>query len=414
MTAGGGAMSAKKFTFQWTVWKALAALILVTGAISTVIRFTRGLGPSTNLSDQFPWGLWIGFDILCGVGLAAGGFTLAAIVHVFHIRRFEPILRPAILTAFLGYLLVIVGLMFDLGRPWSIWHAIVMWNPHSVMFEVAWCVMLYTTVLALEFAPVVLERLRWYRALRVLSRISIVLIITGVLLSTLHQSSLGSLFLIVPHKLYGLWYSPYMPVFFFASAVAAGCGMIILESFLSSRAFHRGLEMDLLAEIGRVCVVALGVYLTMKVVDLAYRNALGLLFVPRKETYLYWAEMLIGVIVPLLLLSQERVRRHPTWLFGCSVMVVVGFVANRLNVSITGLEASAGVSYVPKWSELAITMSIVTLGFIAFGAAARYLPIYEHEAEPAAAPQDLSYEEELTAVSQPEPPRGRHEMFATH
>lgn len=404
-------MTLRSGALRLTFWRGMALLILLTGAVAMFLRITRGLGASTNLSDAFPWGLWIGFDILCGVGLAAGGFTLAAIVHIFHIHRFEPILRPAILTAFLGYLLVIVGLLFDLGRPLSIWHAIIMWNPHSVMFEVAWCVMLYTTVLALEFAPVVLERLRWIRALRILSRISIVLIIAGVLLSTLHQSSLGSLFLIVPHKMYGLWYTPYLPVFFFVSAVAAGCGMIIFESFLSSRAFRRGLEMDLLSEIGRVCVVALGVYLTMKVVDLAYRDAFGLLFVPRKETYLWWAEVVVGILLPLAGLSQARIRTHPRGLFLCAVMVVVGFVANRLNISVTGLEASSGVAYVPSWAELAITMSIVTLGFIAFGLAVRYLPIYSHE-EPEPAPQPLSWESELEAVSRPGSSRGQYGILS--
>ena len=188
-----------------TPWKIIATIIIAAGLYSTYIRFTRGLGASTNLSDEFPWGIWIGFDILCGVGLAAGGFTLAAIVHIFHIRRFEPILRPTILTAFLGYLLVIFALMFDLGRPLQIWHAIIMWNPRSVMFEVAWCVMLYTTVLALEFLPVLLEKFGFLRARRIMRKLTLPLIILGVLLSTLHQSSLGSLYLVVPEKLYGLW-----------------------------------------------------------------------------------------------------------------------------------------------------------------------------------------------------------------
>ncbi len=264
----------RKYLTKLTFWKTTAALILLAGVYSAGVRLFGGLGASTNLSDEFPWGLWIGFDILCGVGLAAGGFTLAAIVYIFNVKRFEPIIRPTILTAFLGYVLVIVGLMFDLGRPNQIWHAIIMWNPHSVMFEVAWCVMLYTTVLSLEFLPVVLEKFRLTNAIKLLKKISIPLIILGVLLSTLHQSSLGSLYLIVPEKLYGLWYTPYLPVFFYVSAIAAGCGMIIFESFLSSRAFHRGLEMGLLSEIGRVAVVMLAVYLTMKVVDLADRNAL--------------------------------------------------------------------------------------------------------------------------------------------
>src|SRR5690242_88900 len=171
-----------------TFWRAVLAVILAAGFYSTLLRFAKGLGASTALSDQFPWGLWIGFDVLCGVGLAAGGFTLAAIVYVFHLERFHPILRPSILTAFLGYALVAVALLFDLGRPYRIWHPLVMWNPHSVMFEVAWCVTLYTIVLALEFSPILLQRLGLKKPLRIIRSTMIPLVMVGVILSTLHQS----------------------------------------------------------------------------------------------------------------------------------------------------------------------------------------------------------------------------------
>ena len=189
-----------------------------------------GLGGSTNLSDKFPWGIWIGFDVMCGVGLAAGGFTLVAIVHIFNIEKYKPVLRPAILTAFLGYSLVVVGLLFDLGRPDRLWHPLVMWNPHSVMFEVAWCVTLYTTVLFLEFLPMVFEKFGWHKPLEWIHRISVPLMILGVLLSTLHQSSLGTLFLIVPEKLYPLWYTPILPLLFYFRRSRSGLAMTIFES----------------------------------------------------------------------------------------------------------------------------------------------------------------------------------------
>ncbi len=393
----------RKYLSKITFWKAVAALILAAGAYSTFVRCTRGLGGSTHLSDQFPWGLWIGFDVLCGVGLAAGGFALCATVHIFNVKRFEPILRPTILTAFLGYVLVIVGLLFDLGRPFQIWHAIIMWNPRSVMFEVAWCVMLYTTVLSLEFAPVVLEKFKLTRTLKILKKLSIPIVILGVLLSTLHQSSLGSLYLIVPYKLHALWYSPYLPLFFFVSALAAGCAMVIFESFLSSRAFGKSLEMDLLSQIGRIAVVVLAVYLTMRFVDAYNRQVLSLLFVPRTETYLYWSEMIVGTVAPLVLLAFPAVRRNRTGLFLGSVMMVLGFVMDRLNVTITGMETSAGTHYVPSWMEVSITMAIVTAGFIAFALAAKYLPLFEHEValQPEAPPKPLpeAWIEELTLVS---------------
>ena len=394
-------MTMKRLFSKLTFWKFVAGLILLAGAYATIVRYGAGLGAATNLSDEFPWGLWIGFDVLCGVGLAAGGFTLAAIVYIFNVKRFEPIIRPTILTAFLGYMLVIVALMFDLGRPLQIWHAIIMWNPRSVMFEVAWCVMLYTTVLALEFSPVVMEKFKMTRTIKMLKKITIPLIIVGIILSTLHQSSLGSLYLIVPEKLHGLWYSPYLPVFFYVSAIAVGCAMIIFESFLSSRAFRRGLELDLLSEIGRVGVVVLSVYLTMKVMDLADRHAFGLLWQPRMETYLYWLEMSVGVLAPLVLLSTRRVRESHNGLFVSAVMIILGFVLNRMNISITGMEGWAGVGYFPTWMEISVTVSIVAAGFILFAYATKYLPLFKHAEHVPAPAAQLEWLEDLRTVSQP-------------
>ncbi|HLF14831.1 MAG TPA: Ni/Fe-hydrogenase cytochrome b subunit [Bacteroidota bacterium] len=410
----------KNYLRSLTFWRVTATLIILAGVYSTLIRFTQGLGATTNLSDEFPWGIWIGFDILCGVGLAAGGFTLAAMVHIFHIKRFEPILRPTILTAFMGYLLVIFALMFDLGRPLQIWHALIMWNPRSVMFEVAWCVMLYTTVLSLEFLPVLLEKFGLVKAQKMMRKLTLPLIIVGVLLSTLHQSSLGSLYLIVPEKLYGLWYSPYLPVFFFFSAIAVGCAMVIFESFMSSRAFRKGLEMDLLDDIARVSVVMLAVYLTMKIADLSSRSAFQLLFVPRMETYLYWLEMGVGVLAPLLLLSSSKVRSSRQGLFAGAVMIILGFLLNRMNISVTGMEAWSGVSYFPSWMELSITAMIVTIGFIVFAYAAKHLPLFHHAGhgeepshagvrEQSVVTEDIR--EDLRLISQPKSIGGYHEVY---
>lgn len=366
----------KKLLAHITFWRAVLVILLALGLYATFVRFTQGLGAATNLTDQFPWGLWIGFDILCGVGLAAGGFTLCAIVYIFNIKTFKPIIRPAVLTAFLGYLLVIFALLYDLGRPDRIWHAIVMWNPSSVMFEVAWCVMLYTTVLALEFSPVLFEKLGWEKPLRLVRSITIPLVIIGVLLSTLHQSSLGSLFLIVPEKLHPLWYSSLLPVFFFVSAIGVGCAMVIFESFLSSRAFKREIEMPVLSQLGRVLVMILMVYTVMKMQDLADRNAWSFVFTPTLESALYWAEMGLGVLLPMILLALPKVRLHHTGLFASALLVVLGFVLNRMNVSITGMEGWAQAGYFPSWMEIAVTTMIVALGIAGFAVAARYLPVF--------------------------------------
>ncbi len=376
-------MVMKQRLMKFTLWKAVFALIMAGGIYATVLRFTRGLGASTNLTDQFPWGIWIGFDVLCGVMLAAGGFTLMAAVHIFHIERFKPIIRPTVLTAFLGYLLVCVALLFDLGRYYRIWHPLVMRNPHSVMFEVAYCVMLYTSVLALEFAPIVFERLRLEKPLRILHAVSIPIVILGVILSTLHQSSLGTLYLIMPNKLHPFWYSPLLPVFFFLSAIGIGLAMTIFESYMSSKYFHRQLELPLLSDLGRILAVVLSAYLVLRFEDLYHRSALKLVLQPRYETYLFLLEVVVGLILPIAMLLSRRVRQSAGGLYLAAVLTVLGFITNRLNVSITGMEGAAGMHYVPKWTEMAITAMMIASGFALFGVATKYLPIFPEEREEA-------------------------------
>jgi len=370
-----------------TFWKLVFLALMAAGFYATVVRFTQGLGRSTNLSDHFPWGIWIGFDVLCGVMLAAGGFTLTAAVHIFNIKRLRPIVRPTILTAFLGYVLVCVALLYDLGKPYNIWHPLIMRNPHSVMFEVAYCVMLYTAVLALEFSPIVLERFNLQGPLKIIRAALIPLVICGVILSILHQSSLGTLYLIVPEKLHPFWYSSLLPVLFFISAIAVGLAMTIFESSLSAKHFGRQLELPILQELGRVLLVVLSVYAILRFEDLLHRGVLHRLTEPGYETYLFWLELGLSLILPLLLLSQKRVRTSPHGLYLAAVLVVLGFVTNRLNVSITGLESSAGTHYFPKWTELAVTGEILAAGFALFGLAVRYLPIFPTEPLHAEAPR---------------------------
>jgi len=362
--------------FRLTFWRGIFYLLLAAGIPLIALRYLRGLGAVTHLSDSFPWGLWIGFDLLCGVGLAAGGFTITAAVYLFNLKRFQPIVRPTVLTAFLGYALVIVALLLDLGRPWNIWHPIVMWNPHSVMFEVSWCVMLYTTVLALELSGMVFERLGWKRAVHIQHGCTVPLVLAGVLLSTLHQSSLGALYLIAPGKLHALWYSAALPWIFWVSAVCAGLAMVIVESRLSSRAFGRQIEMPLLSDIGRVLLVALGVFATFRLEDLISRGALMLAFKPTYEAALFHVEFVLGVLLPFALLLSPKLRQNVRGLYGAALLVVLGFVANRLNVSVTGLEGAMGGHYIPAWSEVVISMLLVAAGFVAFRLAVKLLPVY--------------------------------------
>ena len=365
----------KAATLRVTTWRVIFGLIILGGLCGLYVRAMYGLGAATNLTDRFPWGLWKGFNVLTGIGLGAGGFTVAATVHIFNLKRYRPILRIALLTAFLGYSLMAVALTIDIGQPQRIWHPIVMWNEHSVLFEVAWCVMLYLTVLSLEFAPAVCERFGWRKVLSAVRLISAPVVIFGVVLSTLHQSSLGTLFLIVPEKLYGLWYTPLLPVLFFVSAVCAGLAMVIFASWQSNQAFGRNVPAELLEGIARVLAVMLLFYQSMRFVDLFRRDALRLLGENRMETWLFGLETAL-LVVPLLLLLRASNRSNPAALYLCSLMVLFGFVANRLNVSITGLEASQTTHYIPKWPEIMITLSLISIGFAIFRMAALHLPLF--------------------------------------
>ena len=358
------------------LWTLLGGTLAIALAVLAVIRFTKGLGAVTNLSDDFPWGLWIGFDMLVGIGVAAGGFAIAAAVHVFHLEDFKPILRPTILTAFLGYGFAILALLLDLGRPWNIWHPIIMWNPRSVMFEVGWCVMLYTTVLFLEFSPVLLERFKLRRAGRVLKAVSPILVILGVILSTLHQSSLGSLFLILPGKMHPLWYSSMLPVFFFVSALAAGLGMVVVESWFSKRAFGKTIETGLLGRLSRGSVVVLALYLAMRLRDLQVRHAFSYVLALDTEAWMLIAELGLGVLLPILLLASPRFRRSPRRLAMAQGMVVLGFIFHRLNVSTTAVAAATGVNYVPALAEFVVSMGLVAVGMMLFVLACRFLPVF--------------------------------------
>ena len=378
----------KTLTFpRITVWRVIATTLILAGAIAAAARFTLGLGATTNLTDEFPWGLWIGFDFL-GIGLAAAGFTIVAAVHLFHAKDYEPIVRPALLTAFIGYLLVVFILVIDLGRPDHFWHPLVMWNPHSVMFEITWCVILYTTVLSIEFAPIVLEKLKWHAPIKWIHTFSLPFMILGVLLSTLHQSSFGSLYLIVPNRLHALWYSPLLPILFFISCVASGLSMVILETLILSRNGRTLLPVALRANLAKIIAVALAVYLVVRFQDMFARGVQVELTRLTYHSLAFYAEITIGFILPLVLLLFQRVRNSRQGLYSTTLMVLAGFAANRMNTAITGLERWPDQTYFPSAIEVLVMLGIAAVGFSAFTIMARYLPIFQPEPAPPYTPDE--------------------------
>jgi len=349
------------------------------GAAFIVARFLFGIGKVANLNNQFPWGIWIGVDVASGVALAAGGFTTGAIAYVFNRDQFHAVIRPALLTAMLGYTFVVLGLLVDIGRYWNITSPLFNHNGNSVLFEVAMCVMIYLHVLYIEFIPIVVERFKgkvnlpgplsvlnelaeFFLGLadRVLSKIMWVFIIAGIVLSCLHQSSLGTLMLIASYKVHPLWYTPILPLLFLLSAFAAGYPMVVFESILVAKSFNRIPEMDVLTPLARYMPVLMGAYLAAKLGDMIVRGTYIYLFDGTYQTNAFVVEVLFGVILPFILLLSSRVRKSAGWLFFASALFVLGILLNRINVFVVSYTPPYKiVSYFPALGELFITVGLI-------------------------------------------------------
>ena len=376
-----------RLNFSPLVWVLLG--LMAFALVNALIRYAYGIGPITDLSNSYPWGFWISFDLFTGVAISSGGFLMAGTVYILRIKEFQPLLRPSVLTAFLGYIMVAVALLVDLGHPERIWYMMIHWNHTSVLLEIGICVMSYLTVLAIEFAPVALEGFKLQKWAHLIHKFIMPFVIFGVVLSTLHQSSLGSLLLIQPTKLHPLWWTAFLPVMFFASAISIGLGMIILESSLSSRYFKRGLEVHLLEKLAKAVPVVLAVYAFLKFGELAWAGELGLLFTSGGMSLLFWAEILIGVVTPIILFSIQKVRQSPNGLLTGAIILLLGMILNRFNVSWFAVKHPdplfymptfmSNVHYFPTLPEVSISLGIFSAGILAFGLAAKYLPVFEHE-----------------------------------
>ena len=362
-----------------TLWRVIVAVIFATGLYATYVRFFHGFQASTNLSDLTPWGLWVGLGTLCGVGLSAAGFGISAAVYLLGMERYRPILRAAILISFLGYLTVCVGYLYEIGLPWRFWHPIVMWNHASVLFDVCVCIMTYTTVLTFEFAPAVIEKLPWKglrdTILHYHHKILIGVVLAGVLLSSMHQSFLGGLFLITRGKLHPLWYSPYMHAIFYMSAIPAGLALTVMAIYLSMRSLKVHVDYAILTDCGKMIQMLLIVFAFFRVLDLLGNHALGYAFQRTSEAGYFWLEVLLFLIVPIALLSSKRVLNNPEGLYWSCACVVAGFMVHRINVSINALQTAMGTHYVPKWTELSSSILVIAAAVIAFRYAVIYLDI---------------------------------------
>ncbi len=366
-------------------------IILAVGLVITVIRFTCGIGSVTNLDDYQPWGLWIGFDLLCGVCLAAGGYFTTVACYVMGMKHFHSAVRPAVTTAFLGYAFVVVALLYDLGRPIRLPFMFFFPGTTSVLFEVGLCVATYLTVLFVEFSVAPMEWLAqkfpWLLGIRKLViRVTILLTIFGVTLSTLHQSSLGSLYLIAPEKLHPLWYSPFMPMFFFVSSMAAGASMVIFEGMFAHKGVHAYMDKTHLSEadgvvlaFSRAASFILFAYFMLKLIDVLVQANLPLVF----SGYGAWwcVEMLGFVLLPALLYARGANTGNVSLCRGASVITVLGIVINRFNVSMIAFnwQLPSELRYFPSIWEICISIFVVTLIVTAYRFIVYNMPVlYEH------------------------------------
>ena len=371
----------------FTPFNVISGTIIIIGIVLSILRFTVGLGAVTNLSDDNPWGLWIGFDLLVGVALAAGGYVTSAAVYLFGMKKFHSAVRPAVLTGFLGYSLVVFALTYDVGRPWRLPYPFIMQQgTTSLLFEVAGCVALYLTVLFLEFVPAPLEWLGFKKARDLAVKLTLALTVLGVVLSTLHQSSLGALFLIAPSKLHPLWYSTYLPIFFFVSSIIAGLSMVIYESALSHHYFADKMDTAHLQEsegvtlgFGKAASLILAGYFTIKVMGIAGGDHWNLLGTPYGLWFL--VELIGFVALPSFLYAVGVRNKDVTLIKWTAAWTVLGIVINRLNVSLIAFNwhLPAARRYFPHWMEIATSVFIVTIGIVVFRFIVTRMPIfYEH------------------------------------
>lgn len=382
-----GETSVNKTLF--TPFNVVAGIIIAIGVVLTFVRFTKGLAGVSNLSDNNPWGIWISFDLLCGVALAAGGYTTSAACYVFGLKRYHSAVRPAILTAFLGYSLVVLALHYDVGRPWRLpYPFFVQAGTTSVLFEVGLCVMLYLATLFIEWSPSCLEWLGFRKARNTIVNVTLALTIFGVILSTLHQSSLGALYLIAPSKLHPLWYSTYLPLFFFVSSIAAGLSMVLVESTLSHRYMHNKMDATYLEEHSGVTFgfakgasLVLACYFGLKVLGITIDNNWHYLLTGFGAWFL--VELLGFVALPCFLYAMAVREKSVRIVRIAAVLTVLGIVLNRFNVSLVAFNyhLPSADRYFPSWMEIAISVFIVTIGLLVFRFIASRMPIfYEHPA----------------------------------
>jgi Ni/Fe-hydrogenase subunit HybB-like protein len=356
--------------------KEILWVLAAVGAVAIVARLLGGLGAATDLSDAMPWGMWKILNMVAGVAVATGGFALAATVYIFKLERYRPVLKPAILIAFLGYGSSCFALVLDIGLPHAFYKPIIFWNHHSFLFEVAWCVMLYFSVTAVEVSPTILEQHGKRKWAALVHRATLPLVIVGITLSSLHHTSLGSLFLVVPGRLDPLWYTSWLPWLFISSAVGGGVFLVVLATRAYWHLYRQQTDLPLLSGLATGGAVVLALHLALRLLDLGLRGQLRALVGGSWESYFLLVELVLLAVVPIVIVLKPAWRRSSVGLVLASVSAVCGVLLNRLNVGITGLVRTSEVSYFPSLSEVALSVGVLAMAGLAFFYLIENYPIF--------------------------------------
>jgi Ni/Fe-hydrogenase subunit HybB-like protein len=352
---------------KWlTPFNVISLPIMLTGLILIVIRFWKGIGSITNLTQEVPWGLWIGFDVVTGVAFAGGAYVITFMVYILNMKQYHSIVRVTVLNGFLAYVFYAGALLLDLGRPWNVINPIIgnSFGTSSVLFLVAWHFLLYMLAELIEFSPAVAEWIGARRARKILSGMTLGAVIFGITLSTLHQSGLGALFLMAKDKIHPLWYSEFIPIMFFVSSIFAGLSMVIFEGSISHKVFSDQISEKnhkahnrILHGLSKICAVALFAYFTLNVLVFVHEKRWGLLNSPLG--YWYLTEMLGFVLLPMVLFFISYRKQNILLIRIASLVTMIGIIINRLNVTVIGFKWDAAQHYYPSWMEITVTLAVI-------------------------------------------------------
>jgi len=366
----------------FTVFNMVSVPIMTLGIALIVIRFVKGIGSVTNLTQEVPWGLWIGFDVVTGVAFAGGAYVVTFMVYILNIQKYKPIVRVTVLNGFLAYVFYAGALLLDLGKPWNVINPIIgnSFGVSSVLFLVAWHFLLYMIAQLIEFSPAIAEWIGAKKARKILSGMTLGAVIFGITLSTLHQSGLGALYLMAREKIHPLWYSEFIPILFFVSSIFAGLSMVIFEGSISHRVFfdqlsekNRTSHDGIIHGLSKICAFTLLIYFTLQVVVFAHGK--HWMYLDSRMGLWYLTEMIGFVLVPMILYFFSYRTRNISLVKVSALVTMVGVIINRLNVTVIGFKWDAATHYVPSWMEIVVTLTVLSIEIWIFRWIVRRMPV---------------------------------------